>query len=157
MIYDDINHYLIAFGKPAGHRRWPQGSLMCTGGGGGWTWFTRSKNAQQENKGTSTSQEQKQEQHLPIRHAGRPADSESRTSFEFMDLWWILNCIDLNGNVCQRHFEIFRSWAVHGQSVCSRVSPWGLCPGLARLRRPPSIPMSMCLGSWRLLEGKSFL
>ena len=24
--------------------------------------------------GTSTSQEQKQEQHLPIRHAGRPAD-----------------------------------------------------------------------------------
>ena len=35
MIYDDINHYLIAFGKPAGHRRWPQGSLMCTGGGVG--------------------------------------------------------------------------------------------------------------------------
>ena len=34
-----------------------------------------SKNAQQENKRTSTSQDQKQEQHLPIRHAGRPADS----------------------------------------------------------------------------------
>ena len=32
------------------------------------------RNAQQENKGTSKSQEQKQEQHLPIRHAGRPAD-----------------------------------------------------------------------------------
>ena len=34
-----------------------------------------SKNAQQENKRTSTSQDQKQEQHIPIRHAGRPADS----------------------------------------------------------------------------------
>ena len=43
-------------------------------GGRGGTWFRWSKNAQQENKGTSTSEEQKQQQHLPIRHAGRPAD-----------------------------------------------------------------------------------
>ena len=42
---------------------------------GGWTWFRRSKNAQQGNKETNTNQEQKQEQHLPIRHADRPADS----------------------------------------------------------------------------------
>ena len=43
-------------------------------GRGGWPWFRRSQSAQEEKNGTSTSQEQKQEQHLPIRHAGRPAD-----------------------------------------------------------------------------------
>jgi hypothetical protein len=48
------------------------GSSSSTGGGG---LDSDKAKTQQENKGTSTNQEQKQEQHLPIRHAGRPADS----------------------------------------------------------------------------------
>ena len=39
--------------------------------------------AQQENEGTSTSQEQKQEQHLPMRHAGRPADFRGSNLYFF--------------------------------------------------------------------------
>jgi len=57
----------------------------------------RSKNAQQENKGTSTSQEQKQEQHLPIRHAGRPADfcTISGSDFTGSGAHWLCRMLEL--------------------------------------------------------------
>ena len=65
------------------------GRAFWTGGGVGVTLIqTKQKRAAREQRNkykprteTSTNQEQKQEQHLPIRHAGRPAADQEPFSF----------------------------------------------------------------------------
>ena len=57
----------------------------------------------------STSQEQKEEQHLPMRHAGRPADCQYIYIFnivncQFFDLWRLTFLFQLGFTSCGRFF-----------------------------------------------------
>ena len=85
-------------------------TLPRGGGRGGWPWFRRSKKSSEEKKEQGVQPRTKQAQHLPIRHAGRPAD------------WFICLCLDICKHMSSMSFK--QILTVKSPACRSQLASW---------------------------------